>query len=220
MEFSKHGMAKYISHLDLQRAFSRAIRRSGLPVKFSQGFNPHYVVSFASALAVGIESDCECVEMMLAEEVEPKDYLDAMQEALPPGLTAKRAAALADKAPKLMAAVYEAEYTVILKKADIDKINEAVCGIIGETSLFTVKKSKGKEKKFDMRPLIKSLIINDNVLKMRLAAAQTGSLKPSLVLDEIKKRVGDIDTSVKRTALFAQADGKVKNLLTACQRDD
>ena len=59
LEFEKKDTAKYISHLDLQRAFQRAIRRSKLPVALSSGFNPHYKVSFASALALGIISECE-----------------------------------------------------------------------------------------------------------------------------------------------------------------
>ena len=99
LEFAKTGAARYISHLDLQRAFSRAIRRSGLPVKLSEGFNPHYVVSFASALALGMESLCECVEMALAKNVTAEEFLLRMAKALPPGLEARRAVVLAEGAP-------------------------------------------------------------------------------------------------------------------------
>ena len=106
------GRGRYISHLDLQRAFSRAIRRSGLPVKLSEGFNPHYVVSFASALAVGMESVAECVEMALSRDVALDEYLMRMARALPPGLEARRAVKLPQGAPKLMAALRFAEYTV------------------------------------------------------------------------------------------------------------
>ena len=94
LEFAKTGAARYISHLDLQRAFSRAIRRSGLPVKLSEGFNPHYVVSFASALAVGMESAAECVEMALSQDVATDEFLLRIAKALPPGLEARRAVRL------------------------------------------------------------------------------------------------------------------------------
>jgi radical SAM-linked protein len=215
IEFSKTGMAKYISHLDLQRAFSRAIRRSNLPVKLSQGFNPHYVVSFASALALGVRSECECVEMALSEEVDTKVFLFALSNALPPGIEAKSAVRLGERAPKLMAAMREAEYTVAFTDVDIDMINAAVCDIMGQSEIIATKKSKGKIKQFDMREMIVSLEARDDTLVMRLVAAPAGSLKPDFVIDEIKKRVGNFSVSVTRTKLLAHSGGKAVDLLTA-----
>jgi radical SAM-linked protein len=216
IEFEKKGMAKYISHLDLQRAFSRAIRRSNLPVKMSQGFNPHYMVSFASALALGVASECECVEMALSEETDTKLFLFALSKALPRGIEAKSAVRLADKAPKLMAAVREAEYTVDFEFGDFNMINAAVCDIMEQTQITTSKKSKGKTQEFDMRAMIISLEIRGDKLVMRLVAAPQGSLKPDFVLDEISKRVGEISVSVTRTKLLAHEKGKAVDLLTAC----
>ncbi|MBT3320375.1 MAG: DUF2344 domain-containing protein [Clostridia bacterium] len=218
IEFSKTGMAKYISHLDLQRAFSRAIRRSNLPVKLSQGFNPHYVVSFASALALGVASECECVEMALSEDVDTKVFLFALSNALPPGIEAKSAVRLNDKAPKLMAAMREAEYTVAFSDVDIDMINAAVCDIMGQAQITATKKSKGRIKEFDMRAMIVSLESRNDALVMRLVAAPAGSLKPDFVLDEIKKRAGEFSASVTRTKLLAHSGGKAVDLLAACSK--
>lgn len=220
LEFGKRGMAKYISHLDLQRAFSRAIRRSKMPVKLSQGFNPHFVVSFASALALGIQSECECVEMALEQDVAPDVFLAAMKRALPPGLEAKRALRLAQKAPKLMAAVREAEYAVYFQNADMGKINAAVCDILDETQIVLSKVHKGKTKEFDMRPMILQLDASGSVMTMRLASAPTGSLKPQFVLDEIGRRAGSFEASVVRVALYAHVGGKATELLTACSDID
>lgn len=216
IEFSKTGMAKYISHLDLQRAFSRAIRRSNLPVKLSQGFNPHYVVSFASALALGTASECECVEMALSEEVDTKVFLVALSNALPPGIEAKSAVRLREGAPKLMAAMREAEYLVSFDQADMDMINAAVCDIMGQSEIAATKKAKGKIKQFDMRAMIVSIKAEHNTLVMRLVAAPLGSLKPEFVLAELVKRVGEFSASVTRTKLLAISDGKAIDLLTAC----
>jgi radical SAM-linked protein len=60
--FSKTGNAKYISHLDLYRSFSRAIQRSGLPVWITEGFNPHIYITFALPLALGIEGQEEAMD--------------------------------------------------------------------------------------------------------------------------------------------------------------
>lgn len=217
IEFAKTGPAKFISHLDLQRAFSRAIRRSGQPVKLSQGFNPHYIVSFASALALGTESESECVEMATTKEVSVETFLAELHKALPPGLRAKRAVRLGDKAPKLMAAVREAEYTVFIQNADLEKINFAVCDIISQTEINAVKMSKGKQKSFNMRSMIISLKLDGDVLRMRLAAAPTGSLKPDYVIDELKKRAGAFSCRIVRTGLFTHVDDKAMDLLTACK---
>jgi len=218
VEFSKTGMAKYISHLDLQRTFSRAIRRSNLPVKLSQGFHPHYVMSFASALALGTQSECECVEMAMSEDVDLKVFLYALSKALPKEIEAKSAVVLKEGAPKLMAAVREAEYTAVFSDCDFDMIKEAVCDIMGQPQIVVSKKAKGKIKQFDMRAMIISQQMSGDTLVMRLVAAPTGSLKPDFVIEQIRQRIADFKVSVTRTKLIAHKNGKAVDLLTACSQ--
>jgi radical SAM-linked protein len=215
LEFEKKDAAAFISHLDLQRAFSRAIRRSGMPVKLSEGFNPHYVVSFASALALGIQSECECVEMQLAREVSPGEFFQAMCAALPPGLAAKRAVRIKDDAPKLMAALAEAEYMAALQDADLSAVEAAVRDIIACEALVVTRSVKGVDKEVDTRPMIVSLILSDSTLVLRLAASQQASLRPDVVLDELKRRAGDFEYSVRRTALFTHIHSLPQPLLDA-----
>lgn len=83
LKFAKGSDVKYISHLDLQRAFQRAFRRSGLPIKYSQGFNPHAKISFASALAVGVTSSGEYLDVELEDRAMPSRYLQQVE----PGFT-------------------------------------------------------------------------------------------------------------------------------------
>ena len=215
LEFVKKDAAAFISHLDLQRAFSRAIRRSGMPVKLSEGFNPHYVVSFASALALGVPSECECVEMQLAREVSPGEFLQAMKAALPPGLAAKRAVRLKEDAPKLMAALNEAEYIAVLENADLTAVETAIREIIASESLVVTRVVKGVEKKIDIRPMITSLILSGDTLVMRLSAAQEKSLRPDMLMGELKRRAGDFGCAVTRTGLYTFANGLPQPLLDA-----
>lgn len=210
LEFEKKDAAKYISHLDVQRAFSRAIRRSGLPVALSKGFNPHYTVSFASALALGIESECECVEMAMEKDIDPNEFFKAMAAALPPGLYAKRAARLKDNAPKLAAAVSEAEYSVYAE-GNLDEIKRAACDIM-ECENISVNKD-GKD--IDIRHNIFALNMNGDRIVMRLAAAPSGSLRPDIVVGEIKRRAGDFSCRIVRTGLFTQVGGNTARLLAA-----
>ena len=74
----------FISHLDVQRTLQRAMRRAGIPLAFSQGFNPHPKLSFASALATGQTSDAEWFEAELSEDVEPEAFVSRVNGVLPP----------------------------------------------------------------------------------------------------------------------------------------
>ena len=88
--FTKSGILKYISHLDLMRLFMRALRRSGLPLKFSEGFNPHPKLSFKRALKLGVESDCEEGAIMLSVFVSQESFRHKLQEQLPAGIFIKQ----------------------------------------------------------------------------------------------------------------------------------
>ena len=84
--FSKLGRARYISHLDLMRTFQRAFFRAQIPIKHTEGFNPHAFVSIALPLSVGYSSDCEILEFGLLDGVEEKDVPARMNAALPEGI--------------------------------------------------------------------------------------------------------------------------------------
>lgn len=216
LEFAKTGAARYISHLDLQRAFSRAIRRSGLPVKLSEGFNPHYVVSFASALALGMESTAECVEMALAKDVTAEEFLLRMAKALPPGIEARRAAVLAEGAPKLMAALRTAEYTVDVD-GDADAIARAVRDVMAQPQVLAEKTAKGVTKTIDIRGMIEDISWLDGQLVLLLSAAPEGSLRPELVMDVLRQRAGAFEYRAVRTGLFANDRSGAVDLLGFCQ---
>jgi hypothetical protein len=82
---AKTRRAKYISHLDFVRCVQRAIRRSGLPVHYTNGFHPHMEAVFATALPLGMESIGEVLEIRFAEPVEPEAARTCLQAALPEG---------------------------------------------------------------------------------------------------------------------------------------
>ena len=215
LEFAKKDAVAFISHLDLQRAFSRAIRRSGMPVKLSEGFNPHYVVSFASALALGLPSECECVEMQMTKEVSPEEFLLAMNKALPPGLAGKRAVRLKEDAPKLMAAMAEAEYIAELVGADLTAVDAALHDIIASETVLVLRNVKGVQKEIDIRRMITTMALSGSTLVMQLWAGSAGSLRPDVLLDEVKRRAGNFDYSVRRTALLTLANSLPQPLLDA-----
>lgn len=87
--FSKKGLMKYISHLDLMRLLTRAMRRANLPLKFTQGFSPHPKLSMKRALKLGVESDNEEASILLKEPIAPEEFKGRLQEQLPEGIEIK-----------------------------------------------------------------------------------------------------------------------------------
>ena len=87
--FSKQGLMRYISHLDLMRLFTRAMRRAELPLKMSEGFSPHPKLSLKRALKLGVESEHEEASIILRFPVTPEDFKDRLQKKLPEGISLK-----------------------------------------------------------------------------------------------------------------------------------
>jgi radical SAM-linked protein len=89
--FTKKGLMKYISHLDLMRLFMRALRRAELPIKMTEGFNPHPKISIKRALKLGLESESEEATFVLREPISPQDFKQRLQKQLPEGIFIKEA---------------------------------------------------------------------------------------------------------------------------------
>ena len=87
--FSKKGAMRFISHLDLMRLFSRAFRRAGLPLKITEGFNPHPKFSINRALKLGLESDNQEATVILREQLNSEDFKERLQKQLPEGIEIK-----------------------------------------------------------------------------------------------------------------------------------
>ena len=79
IKFSKGEGIKFISHLDLMRTIQRIIRRSGVPIEYSKGFNPHMALSLAQPLSVGVYSDGEYMDIVLTEEMNVAEYFSKIK---------------------------------------------------------------------------------------------------------------------------------------------
>ena len=86
LRFSKTDQAKYISHLDTNRVFSRAFARAKIPLWFTEGFNPHPFMSFSLPLSLGVESLCENVDIRILENIPYDEIKRRMNESLPQGI--------------------------------------------------------------------------------------------------------------------------------------
>lgn len=104
--FSKTGRAKYISHLDLTRTMTRVIRRAGIPLWYTEGFNRHPYITFAAPLSLGYEGLRESMDLRLEEELPMEELVGRMNAAAPEGIRFLSAAPAVMKAGELTSARY------------------------------------------------------------------------------------------------------------------
>jgi len=158
-KFTRGEELKYISHLDMMRMFERALRRSGLPVYYSQGFNPHPQIVFGLPLSVGVTSEAEYVDIDFSEDVEPIRFIEILNKQLPEGLKILEANIRTSKS-NIMAAISKASYevlTTISQNPDIGEVNEKLLQFLNRHEILVKKESKGKVKDVNIRPMIHKL---------------------------------------------------------------
>lgn len=183
IEFTKESPLRFLSHLDLLRLWQRAIRRARLPVAYSAGFNPHPKISFASALAVGITSAAEYVDIQFAEPLADRD-LKGLADALPEGLSLVAWRVVPDAAPALMSLVRAAAWELPVSAEDNHRLQENVRALLAATSLAVEREGKKGIRTVDIRPLIYRLELEEagQRLHMLLASGGEGGVRPREVL--------------------------------------
>ena len=204
IRFGKERRLRFVSHLDLQRFFQRALNRTELPIAFSQGFNPHAVMSFASALAMGWTSEYEVLDVKLAGEVSVDQVETAMRRALPEDLPVYAVRLVEDRFPACMALVQAAEYE-ILPGAHTEALLAEIPGYLREKSVMGIRKTKSGERAIDIRPLTYRLERTDSGLLARLALTERDTLKPDVLVCSLAQRakVDVPEIQVRRLCLLA-----------------
>ena len=217
-EFEKMGRMSWFSHLDLQNTMQRALRRAQLPVAYSQGFNPHVLTSFATALSVGCQSRGEVMEVEMAGEISPEEFAEKLNACLPDGLKVRRCASVPDSAPALMAKVAEAGYDITAPDADL---TQAVEAFLNAEEVMVEKRSKTKTRLVNIRPMVHEITCafdgKDSRLSMVLEQTNANALKVELVMQALAP---EQEFRFVRTALYAAgSDGAREELFEAIQEE-
>jgi radical SAM-linked protein len=189
VKFGRNGAAAYMSHLDMQRMVGRLLRRTGLPVKYSEGFNPHVILSFASALPVGTRSNGDYFEFGLEAPIDMNELLALLKAQAPPGIDMLQAGILPEQAKKLMAAVY-AQQVSIVPIGNQDAFFRAVCEIDACESLIVRKQTKKQSVDVDIKPMIYGYKRQGNAIQFTLAHSSSSSLNPALILEAASGKAG------------------------------
>lgn len=202
LKYTKGPEVRFISHLDLMRVITRAIRRAGLPIAYSQGFTPHPRIAFGPPLALGMTSQGEYLDMEFAKPLFG-EVLEKLNDVLPAGIRVLEAKPIFGKATSLSEAIISADYEISLTppRPDLgDKIQETLF----LESLPVVRAGAEGDKVVDIRPLIESIQLEPGGrrLRLRLKVGEGGSGRATEVLGALGfSPEGALALACERTAL-------------------
>ena len=189
IKYSRGDKVKYISHLDFVRMFHRAVRRSGLDFMFSQGFNPHPIMTVAVPLSVGVTADGEYMNVGFETTLNENELMSTLNGVLPSGFEVKTVKRTEGKEYDFNL-IERAEYILDIECDNPNAID--VDALMSNTEISVLKKSKSGEKETDIKPLIHSLekvIPESGTIGIRaiLEAGNMATLKPETLVDAINK---------------------------------
>lgn len=212
--FNKTEQVRHVGHLDMQRAMQRALRRSDLPIRYSNGFNPHALMSFAMPLPVGVGGDEELFEVGVEPGTTEEMFLHALPDALPASMPLVGVRLVEDDHPKLMAAVRTASYAARMETCEASKKMEAaIAPLLARTEIQAIRKTKSGEKPCDIRPMIHELRAEEKdgetVFTLHTDAMEQGALKPDLLLRTLAEQAGvELPAyRLRRLKLWGEKDG-------------
>ena len=209
IKFTKEAPVKYLGHLDIMRFFQRCFNRAGVPMVYSEGFNPHQKMSFALPLGLGIESRGEYLDCEIADEQDLAWVQRRMNQVSGDGFRILSVRKIKEQADKAMAAVRFATYQILIDpKISEALLQESVQRLNTAKTCLVMKKTKKQEKEVDIRQQIHHLSFQDHSLSMTLTAGGDNNVKAETVAKVLFETAG-IDyhrewITIMRLDLFAE----------------
>ena len=191
IKFRKYGNMKFIGHLDVMRYFQKAIRRADVGIRYSEGFSPHQIMSFAAPLGVGITSEGEYLDIEVVPPEEGCHLTERLNAVMAEGFEVVGCFKLPDSAANAMSIVAAADYQLTLRPGyEVEQPEEWVQGLLdfyGQDEVLISKKTKKGEKQLDLKQLVYELSASmedgSPVIFMKISTGSTENIKPELVLD-------------------------------------
>ena len=214
IKFAKYDTMRFIGHLDVMRYFQRMIRRSGLPVKYSEGFHPHQLLSFAQPLGLGLTSDGEYADVEFEEELDTEYIKSELLKAATTGIDILEVTRLRDRENNRrlvtsMSLINRSVYGVILKdregtdyKLKKNILSEGFAGFLALESINIIKKTKKSEKEIDLKPFIYEF------------CDYTGGELKTVYASENAKKIVTEDTAAAGLAHAPEFDNDIKFIVS------
>jgi radical SAM-linked protein len=204
--FAKEGWLVYSSHLDLMRVWERALRRGGVPLAYSAGYNPHPKIQLARALPLGHAGEGELIDVWLDEPVPLEDITQSLLGLLPDGLRIEQIRQVDPAVPAMQTQVVATTYRVIVDwEEPADVIEARIERALAQEEVL----QEHRGKRYNVRPLIEALWLDEvtddtAVLGMRLSARPGATGRPEAVLDMLG--MGEVFARYQRTGTILSGE--------------
>lgn len=211
IQFSKHGVMKFIGHLDIMRYFQKAIRRAGIDIAYSGGYSPHQIMSFAAPLGVGLESDGEYLDIEINSHNGAEALKNALNDTMTDGIRILSVRALPEHAKNAMASVAAAGYRIQFREGYMPDFEwqKALDGFFQKESIPFVKNTKKSELTLDLKPAIFEWELLTDGIYLLVNASSSGNIKPTMVIDAFyrdnAKELSQFALNITRTDTYMNA---------------
>ena len=212
LRFARGQPAIWLAHLDLMRTFERSIRRAGLPVAYSKGYNPRPHLAFALPIGTGLATRDDYVDVFLDEPVEPDELMNRLNPCLPSGLAILAARTVSGIGPSLMSLIRAADYR--LQGPGLSTAADQLLSLPADQPWLVEKEGKSGKSMVDIRPLFISLKPSgSDDLLIRVKAGSHENLRPDLFLKALASLAGldplaAADTAITRERLLIKPDNR------------
>ncbi len=205
IKFSKQGTMKFIGHLDSMRYFQKAMRRADVDIRYSEGFSPHQIMSFAAPLGVGIESLGEYLDIEAVSLTSTNQLTDALNETMVEGVQILAARILPDTVKNAMASVAAASYQIHLKEGTfpIPDLQESAAAFYAQAQIPYTKETKKSIIEVDLKQGIYEMHVGETkvlpdmmsaatvpCICMTVDASSSGNIKPTVVFEKFCEFTG------------------------------
>ena len=182
VHYTRLGDSRFFSHLEILQLIFRALTRAGVPVLYSQGYNPSPRISFSPALPVGMESEIEFFDMALPRLLSnPDEVAKLLDKELPPGIRVTGIDAKPDKEPEALLV----DYAITLVNPLTDEQQSNITNFLAQESHVIVRVRKRKRRELDIRPMLFSLETDGTAMAMKLINVQgEAGISPKDILKE------------------------------------
>lgn len=224
VRFEKKGVLKYIGHLDMMRYFQKAISRAELPIAYSEGFNPHQIMSFGNPLGLGMTSSAEYMDIELLEEVPSAEGIDRLNEQMAMGIKILSFRYLPDNAKNAMSSTEAALYKVGLndnlweKLGDLSDCPAKLHEFLSLDECIITKKTKKSTRELDILPLIYEFYYEDKYFYIKCSASSGDNIKPEVIMSEFLQFLGykleldRVSLHIERLDIYARENGNLISL--------
>ncbi len=192
IKYTKSELLKFIGHLDVMRYFQKAVKRAGFDIAYSNGYNPHQLMSFAAPLALGVTSEGEYFDAEFHSVVSSEEFIRRFNQQMSAGMEVKAVLLLPDNAKNSMSIVAGSDYLITIE----DNVPENIKGLIlsyvphllEKNTIEVLKKTKKNEKMEDIKPGIYKLSVESYVTAKALAGDSVDHTQQNQYVEDMNAR--------------------------------